>query len=75
MLATAKKIHTFNRDANDTVHQIKVLYHFINLVLSHIVIQEKEKGLLGDDYGKDLASVQSLQKKHEGFEVTIKFNI
>ena len=39
------------------------------------MIQEKEKALLGDDYGKDLASVQSLQKKHEGFEVTIYLNI
>lgn len=51
-LETAKKIHTFNRDANDTVQQIK----------------EKEKALSGDDYGKDLSSVQSLQKKHNGFE-------
>jgi len=24
---------------------------------------------LSDDYGKDLASVQALQRKHEGFEV------
>jgi spectrin beta len=52
VLATARKIHTFNRDANDLVHQIT----------------EKMKALQGVDYGKDLASVQSLQKKHEGYE-------
>ena len=32
VLATAKKIHTFNRDANDIVHQIKVLHHFMSLI-------------------------------------------
>ena len=30
--------------------------------------QEKDAAL-SDDYGKDLASVQALQRKHEGFEV------
>ena len=29
---------------------------------------------LSDDYGKDLASVQALQRRHEGFEVS-KYNI
>ena len=32
-------------------------------------VQEKDAGL-SDDYGKDLVSVQALQRKHEGFEVT-----
>lgn len=32
--------------------------------------QEKEKALISDDYGKDLASVQALQRKHEGFVVS-----
>ena len=31
-------------------------------------LQEKETAL-SDDYGKDLASVQALQRRHEGFEV------
>jgi len=30
-------------------------------------VQEKDAAL-SDDYGKDLASVQALQRKHEGFE-------
>ena len=32
-------------------------------------VQEKETSL-SDDYGKDLASVQALQRRHEGFEVS-----
>jgi len=32
------------------------------------MLQEKETAL-SDDYGKDLASVQALQRRHEGFEV------
>ena len=33
-------------------------------------VLEKD-GALSDDYGRDLASVQALQRNHEGFEVTI----
>lgn len=32
--------------------------------------QEKDS-TLSDDYGKDLASVQALQRKHEGYEVGV----
>lgn len=31
-------------------------------------IQEKEEALNNDDLGKDLRSVQALQRKHEGLE-------
>jgi spectrin alpha len=31
-------------------------------------VNEKETALLSDDYGRDLASVQALQRKHEGLE-------
>ncbi len=31
-------------------------------------VQEKDASL-SSDYGKDLASVQALQRKHEGFQV------
>lgn len=31
-------------------------------------MNEKEAALLSDDYGRDLASVQALQRKHEGLE-------
>ena len=31
-------------------------------------MKEKKHALLSDDYGKDLASVQALQRKHEGLE-------
>ncbi len=31
-------------------------------------MSEKETALLSDDYGRDLASVQALQRKHEGLE-------
>ena len=31
-------------------------------------MNEKETALLSDDYGRDLASVQALQRKHEGLE-------
>lgn len=36
----------------------------------HVCVQEKEKALISDDYGKDLASVQALQRKYEGFVVS-----
>lgn len=31
-------------------------------------MNEKDTALLSDDYGRDLASVQTLQRKHEGLE-------
>ena len=31
-------------------------------------MNEKDMALLSDDYGRDLASVQALQRKHEGLE-------
>lgn len=31
-------------------------------------IEEKNQALNTDNYGHDLASVQALQRKHEGFE-------
>ena len=31
-------------------------------------MKEKDTALLSDDYGRDLASVQALQRKHEGLE-------
>lgn len=31
-------------------------------------MNEKETALLSEDYGRDLASVQALQRKHEGLE-------
>ena len=35
-------------------------------------LQEKDVAVSTDDYGKDLATVQALQRKHEGFEVRMK---
>lgn len=49
------------------------LTHSDQMMLINIT-QEKEKALSAD-YGKDLASVLSLQRKHEGFEVRHKFQI
>ena len=37
-------------------------------VCPSLMLQEKEMAL-SNDYGKDLASVQALQRRHEGFEV------
>ena len=31
-------------------------------------MNEKDNALMSDDYGRDLASVQALQRKHEGLE-------
>ena len=31
-------------------------------------MNEKDTALLSDDYGRDLASVQALQRKHDGLE-------
>ncbi|XP_068910303.1 spectrin alpha chain isoform X1 [Tenebrio molitor] len=48
----AHEIQRFNRDADETVAWIA----------------EKDVVLSSDDYGRDLASVQALQRKHEGVE-------
>ncbi|XP_059141379.1 spectrin alpha chain-like isoform X3 [Physella acuta] len=48
----AHEIQRFNRDADETISWI----------------QEKDAILSTDDYGRDLASVQALQRKHEGVE-------
>lgn len=48
----AHEIQRFNRDADETVTWIA----------------EKDVVLSSDDYGRDLASVQALQRKHEGVE-------
>merc|ERR1719411_2501388 len=48
----AHEIQRFNRDADETIAWIA----------------EKDSVLSADDFGKDLASVQTLQRKHEGIE-------
>uniref|UniRef100_A0A4D5R8U1 Spectrin alpha chain n=2 Tax=Scolopendra TaxID=41364 RepID=A0A4D5R8U1_SCOVI len=48
----AHEIQRFNRDADETIAWIT----------------EKDVVLSSDDYGRDLASVQTLQRKHEGVE-------
>lgn len=48
----AHEIQRFNRDADETVAWIA----------------EKDVVLSSDDYGRDLASVQTLQRKHDGVE-------
>lgn len=48
----AHEIQRFNRDADETIAWVT----------------EKDAVLSSDDYGRDLASVQALQRKHEGIE-------
>lgn len=48
----AHEIQRFNRDADETISWI----------------MEKDAILSSDDYGRDLASVQALRRKHEGVE-------
>ncbi|XP_028029643.1 spectrin alpha chain isoform X2 [Bombyx mandarina] len=48
----AHEIQRFNRDADETIAWIS----------------EKDAVLGSDDYGRDLATVQTLQRKHEGVE-------
>lgn len=45
-------IYSFNRDVDETISWIK----------------EKEQLMASDDFGRDLASVQALLRKHEGLE-------
>lgn len=51
-LVGSHEIQKFNRDADET----------------KAWISEKDTALSSDDYGRDLASVQALQRKHEGLE-------
>lgn len=51
-LASAAEIHRFNRDLNELVSRL----------------QEKDAALSMEDLGRDMASVQGLQRKHEGHE-------
>jgi spectrin alpha len=51
-LAGSHQIQKFNRDVDETKSWMN----------------EKDTALLSDDYGRDLASVQALQRKHEGLE-------
>ncbi|XP_056155203.1 spectrin alpha chain, non-erythrocytic 1-like [Lampris incognitus] len=52
MLGSAHEVQRFHRDADETKEWI----------------EEKNQALNTDNYGHDLASVQALQCKHEGFE-------
>lgn len=45
-------VHSYNRDVDETISWIK----------------EKEQLMASDDFGRDLASVQALLRKHEGLE-------
>ncbi|CAG0903884.1 unnamed protein product, partial [Darwinula stevensoni] len=51
-LIGAKQVHVFDRTADETVAWI----------------QEKETVLTSEDYGHDLESIQTLVRKHQGFE-------
>ncbi|KAL0163081.1 hypothetical protein M9458_042477, partial [Cirrhinus mrigala] len=48
----AAEVQRFNRDVDETISWIK----------------EKEQLMASDDFGRDLASVQALLRKHEGLE-------
>ena len=43
------------------------------LCVLHVFLYQEKDAALSDDYGKDLASVQALQRKHEGFEVCMLY--
>lgn len=51
-LGSVHEVQRFHRDVDETKDWI----------------QEKDAALNNDDYGKDLRSVQALQRKHEGTE-------
>lgn len=51
-LGSAHEVQRFHRDVDETKDWI----------------QEKDEALDNDDYGRDLRSVQTLQRKHEGVE-------
>ena len=43
------------------------------LYVLYVFLSQEKDAALSDDYGKDLASVQALQRKHEGFEVCMLY--
>ena len=43
------------------------------LCVLYVFLSQEKDAALSDDYGKDLASVQALQRKHEGFEVCMLY--
>ena len=51
-LGSAHEVQRYHRDADETKEWI----------------EEKENALSGDDMGHDLATVQRMQRKHEGLE-------
>ena len=51
-LAGAKQVHAFDRDADETIRWII----------------EKDAIISSEDYGQDLETIQSLARKHHGFE-------
>lgn len=51
-VATDKRVPLCRRDVDETISWIK----------------EKEQLMASDDFGRDLASVQALLRKHEGLE-------
>ncbi|XP_055694009.1 spectrin alpha chain, non-erythrocytic 1 isoform X2 [Lutzomyia longipalpis] len=55
-LAGAKQVHVYDRTADETITWIN----------------EKETGLMSEDYGQDLESIQSLIRKHEVFEAELE---
>ena len=57
-LGSAHEVQRFHRDVDETKDWI----------------QEKDEALNNDDCGKDLRSVQALQRKHEGEPKQIKFS-
>lgn len=52
LFAGAEQVHAFINEATDTNDRMN----------------EKAKSLLGDDYGRDLAGVQALLRRHEELE-------
>ena len=57
-LAGAQQVHTFDRDAQDTIDWIA----------------EKEVAASSEDYGHDLQSVETLINKHDGLDVSASTN-
>nr|CAD7193717.1 unnamed protein product [Timema douglasi] len=54
-LAGAKQVHVFDRTADETMAWI----------------QEKDSALSSEGYGQDLETIQTLVRKHEGFETDL----
>jgi Spectrin repeat. len=54
-LAGAKQVHVFDRTADETIAWIL----------------EKDAVICAEDYGQDLETIQSLVRKHEGFEADL----